>query len=278
MSNPRLNLLFKEIILFLLTQALGLFVASKLWEKRVIEYVPIGQTEGFTLVDFLFAFVLSTAFIVIFLKLSRKSSLLFELMFVFSVFVGADIVFEALLPQSPALVLAVIVALLRFLAPKVWTQNLVIVISVAGVAAWLGLNMTLEVVISILILLSIYDVIAVYKTKHMVTMMKGLMERGVYFAIIVPEKTKNLLSHLGTVRPGEGFMFLGTGDIAFPLILAVSALKYNFVSSIAIIIGALLGIIAVHILFITQRERRPMPALPPIVLGAIVGFLVSRII
>jgi presenilin-like A22 family membrane protease len=199
-------------------------------------------------------------------------------MFVFSVFIGADIVFEALLPQAPALVLAVIVALLRFLAPRVWAQNFVIIISVAGVAAWLGLSMTLQVAMSILILLSIYDVIAVYKTKHMVVMMKGMMERGVYFSIIVPEKTKNFLSHLGAARPGEGFMFLGTGDIAFPLIFAASALKYSFISSIAIVIGALLGIIAVHILFITQRERRPMPALPPIVLGAIIGFLVSRII
>lgn len=281
MFNLKLNLFFKEAAIFLLTQALGLIVAWQLINRRVIAYVSPelrGVPPGFSVFDFLLAFLLATIFIVLLLRLSKKSVLLFQIMFAFAVFVGAEVVFETFVPQPWAFFLAVIIALLRFIVPLVWVQNLVIIISIAGVSAWLGLNLSLSAMIIILAILPIYDIIAVYKTKHMVSMFRGLMERGVYFSSVVPEKAAQLKTNLSEVEPAKGFLFLGTGDMAFPLMFAVSALPFKLASSIAIVIGALAGIFAIHLLFITQKERRPMPAMPPIALGAILGFLISILI
>jgi len=281
MLNLKLNLFFKEAIIFLLTQILGLVVAWRLIQRRLVVSVPPelrGMRQGLSILDFLLAFIIATIFIIVLLRLFKKSTIAFKIMFVFAIFIGAEVVFETFIPQPFAFLLAIFTALLRFIIPQVWVQNLVIIISIAGVSAWLGLSFSLSAMIMIMAILSIYDVIAVYKTKHMVSMFRGLMEKGVYFSTVVPEKTGQLKTNLTEVEPVKGFLFLGTGDMAFPLMFAVSALPFKLISSIAIMIGALAGIFVLHLLFLFQKERKPMPALPPIALGTIIGFLVSMMI
>lgn len=279
-TDFKLNLFFKEALIFLITQGLGLVVAWRLLQTRLRTHVPpeLRVTPGLSVLDFLLSFFLATIIILILLRLFKRSVIAFEIIFAFTVFVGSLIVFETFFDELVAFLLAILVAAVRFLIPRVWIQNAVIIISVAGISAWLGLSFSLLAILVILLILSIYDVIAVYKTKHMVSMFRDLMEKGVYFSTIVPERTEQLSHNLTEVQPEKGFLFLGTGDTAIPLMFAVSALPFKLISSLAIMIGALLGIFAMHLLFISQKERRPMPALPPIALGSIIGFLVSLII
>ena len=161
------------------------------------------------------------------------------------------------------------------MTPRIWIHNLAIILGLAGISATIGLDLLPLGVVVILIILSIYDYIAVYRTKTMVKMFKGLLARGVIFSIIIPEHVKNWFVETRKVKPKEGFMFLGTGDIALPMIFAASALKESIISSMAIIIGALIGLMMIHVLFRLQKRREPMPALPPIAFFSILGYLIS---
>jgi len=130
-------------------------------------------------------------------------------------------------------------------------------------------------VLVILLVLSVYDIIAVYGTKHMVRMFKGFFKRGLMLSIIVPMRISDIGKSV-KVKPGRGrFLILGTGDIAFPVIFSVSALNFGLRSSFAVIAGSLVGLLAIH--FILSRRRRPIPALPPIALFSVLGFFISII-
>ena len=141
-----------------------------------------------------------------------------------------------------------------------------------------GLSLSIEAAIIILAILSCYDIISVYKIGHMVKMFKGVAKTGAIFSLILPEKFSGFKMKIKDVTPGEGFLYLGGGDLAFPAILMVSALSHSTTSSIAIAIGATFGLSVTHFLFVTQKSRKPMPALPPIALGSILGFLVSMLV
>ena len=72
-------------------------------------------------------------------------------------------------------------------------------------------------------------------------------------------------------------MMLGTGDFVFPLIMAASAYSISPVAAWLVFSFALFGLLLMHLIFFSQKIRRPMPALPPLAAFAIFGFLISDI-
>lgn len=159
--------------------------------------------------------------------------------------------------------------------PSVLTHNLAIVLAISGISSYIGLSFSPLQIIIMLIILSIYDFIAVFKTKHMIVMFKKMMENGANLAIIVPNRLVGFLAGMDKAKPNDDFIFLGTGDLVFPIIFAVSALRISLLSSIMIIGGALLGVMAINVYFMIKKERRAFPALPPITIGSVLGYLIS---
>jgi presenilin-like A22 family membrane protease len=86
------------------------------------------------------------------------------------------------------------------------------------------------------------------------------------------------------VKPGGKFLILGAGDIVFPLILTVSLIPQGISDSLIVASFSLLGLLVGFLIFISQPPtgpgggRQPMPALPPIALFSIIGYLITRII
>jgi presenilin-like A22 family membrane protease len=201
------------------------------------------------------------------------------------IFVGSDIVFGSFFGEPIGLILAVGVVASRFLIRNVLTHNVGLTLAIAGIGAELGITLNLETIIILLVILSVYDVFAVFKSKHMIKMFKGLMEKGAAMAIIIPDNPRNFVKtfdHVKTEKLKEksskrkSFLMLGTGDIAFPVIFAVSALQISVISSISVVFGALAGVFLTHYL-IMVRKIKALPALPPIALGCLIGFGLSLI-
>jgi presenilin-like A22 family membrane protease len=168
-----------------------------------------------------------------------------------------------------------IAILLWLIYDNVFIHDLIIILAISAIAVIFGTNITPSTGILILLFLAVYDYWAVYKTTHMVQMFKGLAESKVYFILIIPQTFKDLFKNIKFVSPQIDFMFLGTGDIALPTIFIVSCLQINLLTSL--ITGAILGFILLYIIFVTQKDKQPMPGLPPIVLGTLLGFLAAQI-
>jgi presenilin-like A22 family membrane protease len=124
-----------------------------------------------------------------------------------------------------------------------------------------------------LIIFSLYDYIAVYKTKHMIHMAREMIKEGAVLGLVLPQKTSDFKSPLQKVVPGAGrFFVLGGGDVVFPLLLCSSVLPRGLTHSLVVAGFSLFGLFLSIFVFSRQKKRQPIPALPPIALFAIIGY------
>lgn len=282
------NIFWKEAFLFTLTQALGIFVAIRI--SKVLEVLEI-KPEPVSLSNLLIYFLIITLVILIFLKISKKGTgVMLQIFFVLAVFSGLDILFSTFITEPGATILAAGLVAFRFIRPTVLLHNLVVVGGLAGIGGMLGLTLFPRDAIILLIILAVYDVIAVYKTKHMVKMAEEMIKKRVILGIIVPEKILGLKASMAAVEqekisvrrilePGKigRFMILGGGDLVLPLLLIASVANQNIWQSVIILVFALFGLLTMHLIFIKLKSK-PMPALPPLAVFSILGYLVSLLI
>lgn len=130
------------------------------------------------------------------------------------------------------------------------------------------------VIAGLLIIFSVYDFIAVYKTKHMVKMATEMIKTKAIMGLVIPFNFSDLLDNLEDKEKKE-FMVLGGGDLAFPLFLISSVtLRYGIKEALLIVAFSGIGLFLSFYLFIIQKTRKPIPALPPIALMAIIAYLI----
>lgn len=261
--------------MFGLTLALGIFAAGNLLEKGAV----LIQQGEFQLKDF----ITLAIFIIVLLLLRRKKkalSFIYKAFLILIIISGSQIIFGSFLsfPWEAILTLVVLTAFLFY--RNVFTHNLAIIIGIAGIGAVIGLGLTPKTVIFLLVLLSFYDVIAVYKTKHMVYLARGMVESGAIFGFVIPSSISGFFSHRDEAKSkiGDGFMILGSGDIGLPLIMVCSLVPTSFSSAVIVGIFSVIGLFITHLLFVNQGQRRPMAALPPIATMTIIGYFVATIL
>jgi presenilin-like A22 family membrane protease len=227
--------------------------------------------------QFLISFALATLILVLILKYYKKPYLIKGL-FYLAMIEGLLIFSRAYFKWPYFIVILVLILFYWFVFRNVLIHDVVIVLAVSAISVLFGFNLTPIAAILILLIIALYDFWAVYKTKHMVKMFQGMAEAKVHFALIIPHNFKSLFNKVKEVMPQTDYMFLGTGDLAIPAIFMISCLKINLFTSLFVALGAICGLILLHIIFITQEERRPMPGLPPIIFGAFLGFLISLLL
>lgn len=270
-------LFFQELLLFAAAQAIGLFVALK--GKALAIRSPAAAFE-FGLPEIIFLAIILFLFIYFVRKFSRKSVIFFRVVLALAIFAGSQTVFAMLVENVLISFFAAILlawAVLKF--KIVFLHDFAVVLAIAGIGGILGLSLTPISVIFILIVLSFYDIIAVYKTKHMVKMAEEMIKSRAIFGIVLPRKSKDWIENLENVRPGEEFMILGSGDLVMPLLLiASSAWSHGLRESLFVMFFSFFGLALTYLLFITQKTRHPMAALPPIAAASIIGYLVSIVL
>lgn len=271
-----LSLFIKEVILFGLTLILGLYAAYR-YSLDSIDIIQEGLVK-FTFADLAVLLVLFSAIFFI----SRHKSIArfsFKFFLILIVFSGTQVILGTILPSPWDLAVAILFALIFSMGMSVLVHNLGIILGIAGIAAVFGLSISVEFGLILLVALSLYDIIAVYVTKHMVTMARSMIDGGAVFGFLIPFEFRGFFSGKREAQAGIGtnFMILGSGDIGLPLIFAVSLIRTSLVSTIITAVFSLLGLFLTHILFLNQEKRRAMAALPPIATITIIGYLVSLI-
>ncbi|MDD3190232.1 MAG: presenilin family intramembrane aspartyl protease [Candidatus Pacebacteria bacterium] len=245
-------------------------------EKSKTSFNILNQEVQTKLIEFTAAFLIATMMMLIFLEVF-KGRFLFELFFSGAIIFGAQGPLRFLFSRGYAFLLATALPTIRFLLPRIWTQNLAIIIGVSGIAANFGMYTSPATSAGILILLSVYDMIAVYKTRHMSKLFKGMAEKGAVLALVIPKNFSSWKNRFDFTKPEkrQEFVFLGTGDLALPIFFAVSTLPMGSVHFYFTISGAIVGIICNHLFFILQKEKKAIPALPLISFFAIIFFIIS---
>lgn len=164
------------------------------------------------------------------------------------------------------------------------------IIMAIGITSILGITLSPFPAIILLIVLAVYDAIAVYKTKHMVALADGVIPLGLPVAFVVPARKNFSIKSVGDDRISEraerDAVFMGLGDSVIPGILAVASYMYlpetspyfsmsNLLVAIGVIIGSFIGYV---ILVTCTAKGKPQAGLPFLNGGALAGYIISNLL
>ncbi len=275
----RLQFFFPFIVacgLFSLTLALGLRVA--VWVASVPRQLPVVGVDTFDVSDGI-AFVIAAAlFILLATRLRRVAGWVFA--FILSIFIigGMAMLWGAFMPISTQVfsgMIAFATLAIWWLIRRVVVHDIVMCLALAGIGGYVSQSFTPITAVMILLVLSFYDILAVYRTRHMVVMAESMIRSRTIFGFVIPSEPGLLYDPLANVVAGGEHMVLGSGDVLLPLILAGSLVRVSIPAAIVTAIASIIGLVIMYILFARQTVRRPMAALPPIATAAIIGYLIT---
>ncbi len=251
-------LLFQLVALFVVTQLLGLHVASNLIEQGVEAHIVTDNPEDIENAVGLIIYILVVTAIVLvaitFFK-PRFFGVFLRLFEIGAVFGTSMIVLSPFLGGTAFMFAVLIIAARLALKENIWLKNATSVLAVAGVGSVLGVSLGILPVLVFISVLALYDIIAVFGTKHMVKMAQAITSQNLAFTFTLPTKK-------------HAFQ-LGTGDMVIPLVFATAALKYSalrvefpafFLPSLAVLVASLLGLLLT--LEYCAKKRIALPALP----------------
>lgn len=271
--------------------------------KQTVDYVSIiiSLVIGITIAVFLF------------LLLSKiNARLLIKIWFTFVVFLCLSIAISLLLyPQFGlslftifgkrfslaeiiAVPLAIIFTYLKIFKRNLIAHNLSELLIYPGLAVVFLPIVNLLLVIILLIIISVYDMIAVWKTKHMIKMAKfQVNELKLFTGFLIPyirkedrikiEKIKTMKlsdkqknQRLKKEKIHVQIAALGGGDVAFPMIfVGVILLSLGLLPAIITILTTALSLVL--LLFFSEKGKF-YPAMPFLSIGCLIGLLISLMI
>ena len=196
-----------------------------------------------------------------------------------------------------AAIITSVVVMAIYAMKRVWyVTNGVGVLVAAGAIGLFGVNFSILPTFLFLAALALYDYIAVYKTKHMLTLADGVLALDVPIMLSVPKKgaaksSKHLRPKISIKESLEkgverDAMYMGLGDVIIPGVLVVSALSFlpyhismGLWGARIVALGTLAGILASYVaLSFLVMKGKPQAGLPFLNTGAIAGYIVSYII
>lgn len=275
-KRKALPVLISSAVFFMLVMGAGIASSAHLAATGLSK---IG-TQKISVSGFIIIFAITTLFfmsLVYFLKVKKIKRAIFKILFVLVVYVGSAIFFKIWIGTVPAFIAGICLALAWLMRPKVLVQNFCLTFSMLGVGIFLGYVFSPAAAALLLALFSVYDLLAVYVTKHMIAMAKEMVASGALAAVYIPMKLSGFGEDVNKVAAGaEKFLILGGGDIVFPLFFCVSVARYYGTAGAAITAGfATAGFCASFYQFVSQKTRRPIPALPPIAFFSLIGYAVT---
>ncbi len=196
---------------------------------------------------------------------------------------------------DPALILAGIVSAGLYMAllmdPQWYIVDLAGFVAGGALIAILGISFGILPALILLSALMVYDAIAVYRTKHMVSLADVVTEMKLPILMVMPDQAGYDYTAAPTLKEQRGqpveeraAMFMGLGDIVIPGTLVASTFVWlptvpavfgiggNLVVALAVLLGSLVGY---GVLMRLVLGGNPQAGLPLLNGGAIAGYFLA---
>ncbi len=262
-----MGLLVRLITLFILAQMIGLFSGIMIfWDMPDNPYVQsmmmTSDSEDPANAFFFITYIIAGAAIMVLIIRFLKFPIIFRIMEFFLIAGSSSIVFYSFLrlgydfefSMCAGITLGIALSAIRIRIPQM--KNMAVVLATAGVGVVFGVSLGIVPLVILLILLSIYDFVAVFMTKHMVELAEYIVEKDLAFTITSRERIS---------EKKERRLDLGSGDLIAPIMLEVSTLTLSPLATVMTFIGATVS--ASVFLLLVCNKKMVLPALPPIVGG-----------
>ena len=183
---------------------------------------------------------------------------------------------SALVPVVGAAAGGVVVAGLVAVYPEWYVVDTAGVLMGAAGAGIFGISFGVVPALLLLVVLAVYDAVAVYRTEHMLTLADGVMDLKLPVMFVVPRRPGySFVEDTEEMTEGDesDALFMGLGDAVIPGVLVASAAHFvGYGPAAGALVGALVGFVA---LMRKVAEGEPHAGLPLLNGGAIAGFFVG---
>ena len=306
--NIKINLIL--VVIFLLAQFTGLFVVNHYIDHKAtaesnsIQWQPLPyeierpeiENQSTSFIYIMVAILIGTLLFLFMAKLNKPS--IWKIWFFTTLWITLSFSFNSFTNEIAAGIIALLFAIVRIFKPNVIIHNISEIFIYGGLAAIFVPVMNVFAAFMLLIAISVYDMIAVWKTKHMIKLAEFQTKSLSFAGIFIPYKlskknikaaAKNIKSSnkisKSTEKSGENSLhnstaILGGGDIGFPLIFAGVVMKSLMLQK-TVLEGFLLASIipvfsaaALFILLSKGQKNKFYPAMPFISAGCFAGYLV----
>lgn len=291
------------LVMFLITQFIGIYVTNNYLNEE--NNLPFGleppQIEkesdySILLVGIIFAFVIA---ILIFLFLTKfKIEFLLKLWFFVVVTIALSISFFSVTKSFDKLVwgipliaglVALFLAIIKTYKRNFLAHNFTELLIYPGIAAVFVPLLNIYTILGLLIIISVYDMWAVWHSGVMQKMAKYQIDKlkifsGFFVPYVSKKMRKKVKTWKKTLKKSElkkkkikvNVAILGGGDVVFPIITAGVMLKtLGLGSAILVVLGAALGLAG---LFLFSKKKKFYPAMPFITAGILVAIGLSYLI
>ncbi|MEK6917000.1 MAG: presenilin family intramembrane aspartyl protease, partial [Nanoarchaeota archaeon] len=207
--------------------------------------------------------------------------------FFLAIWGALSISFSVVMGDTAASIIALLLAYLKTYRGNAIIHNLTEIFIYPGIAIMISPIFNVYWAIMLLIAISIYDMIAVWKSKHMVKLAKAQSENKMFSGLMIPyvnkeKKQEVKLKMSKNITKGKTTSaILGGGDIAFPMIFAGSVMTSLIESGASkeiaffkVLIISLFSGIALFGLFLKSQKGKFYPAMPFITAGCFIGYAI----
>jgi presenilin-like A22 family membrane protease len=298
--SPKITIIM--LSLFILSQLIGLLTISQYIDiKSTAEsgntqinedlYLiqPPGTDDNFSFIYITIGIIIGTILLLLIIKYSKH--LLWKAWFFVAVLLALTIalnpyiiwLFAKIGLQVSFINIITLFVALSLAYFKVFKFNPIIhniteLLVYAGIASLIVPILTLSSIVILLIIISVYDIYAVWKSKHMVKLAKFQTKTNNFAGLLIPkQKIKKAPKGIKGKEVKVKSAILGGGDITFPLLFNGVYLKYSgdILGSLIIVATCTLTLAG---LFYLSKKNKFYPAMPFLSMGCLLGFIISVII
>jgi len=292
--------------MFIVTQLIGLFVISVYQAPQ--NPLPYGMQppqevqEQFSIFHILISFVIAIGLFLLLIRLNADTFI--RLWFFLVTALALALALNAFLIKTNliytsiiSLVVAFILAYFKIFKRNIQVHNITELLIYPGIAAVLVPILNIFGIIVFLLIISLYDIWAVWHTQFMQKMAQYQINNLKFFTgFFIPYANKKEKDKIKQIKDkylnkSDEFLekkfkkakikvslaILGGGDIVFPIIAAGVFYK-TYLSIIPSLIIALFATFALLSLFIFARKGKFYPAMPFITIGIYLGMIVDWIL
>ena len=249
------------ITLFLVTQFVG-FAVNNYYNSQEL---PFGLKPPEVEQKFSPWFFIGAIFVVTLIFFAFKHfnlELLIKLWFFSAFTLGIAVTLSAFIEPMFAIFAAAAITLMKFYEHDIYTHNLAEVFLYGGIVSLFVPILNIWGAILLLIIVSVYDFVSVFMTKHMIQLAQMQEGLGIFTGLVVSHKNEMAI--------------LGGGDIAFTMLFAAVLLRdMGLLPALMVVYGAAIGLIA---LIMIGEKKKFYPAMPFITAGSLLGFVISLIL
>jgi len=287
------------IFIFISAQLIGLLITTRYLDqdetartgKAEFSALPFNTErpdveESQSFIWIMMGVLLGTVLVLLLIKFRKLA--IWRIWFLLSVTLCLTVAFSAFMPDWMAFIIALTLGLLKIFRPTILIHNTTELFIYGGMAAIFAPIINVFSAVMLLLLISAYDIYAVWKSKHMIKMAEFQSQSRLFAGLMIPYHKKDNVVKIEkkSQKPVKGKKtekvrnaILGGGDIGFPLIFAGVVLKtlvaigvniYDAFLQTLIITG--FTTIALAFLLFKSREDKFYPAMPFLSAGCFIGY------